>query len=179
MYTVSRAFRCLASAIFVSAMCVGGGAAQPVGAGCVLDQAAFAGRQVLRCEGGLTITAESGAQYSLLDRDGNGKADTARLSSRALLLDAPKGSLGKAGFQVTTPQAIAAVRGTKWAVDADGSKTSVFVARGRVSVRRPESGRAVVLGAGDGVDVEAGTGPLTVKRWAPARVEALMARFGQ
>ncbi|MES2603081.1 MAG: FecR family protein [Pseudomonadota bacterium] len=179
MNRMSRALRYLASAIFVSLVCVGPVAAQPVGAGCVLDQAAFAGRQVLRCEGGLTITVESGAQYSLADRDGNGKADTARLSGRALLIDAPKGSLGKAGFQVTTPQAIAAVRGTKWAVDADGSKTSVFVARGRVSVRRPESGRAVVLGAGDGVDVEAGTGPLTVKRWAPARVQALMARFGQ
>lgn len=179
MNTVNRVLRCLAGAIFVSAICAGTVAAQPAGAGCVLDQAASGGRQVLRCEGGLTITAESGAQYSLLDRDGNGKADAARLSSRALLLDAPKGSLGKAGFHVMTPQAIAAVRGTKWAVDADVSKTSVFVARGRVSVRRPESGRAVVLGAGDGVDVEAGTGPLTVKRWAPARVRALMARFGQ
>lgn len=179
MNKVSNALRCLASAIFISGMCVGSVAAQPVGAGCVLDQAAFAGRQVLRCAGGLTITAESGAQYSFLDRDGNGKADAARLSSRALLLDAPKGSLGKTGFQVLTPQAIAAVRGTKWAVDADGSKTSVFVAQGRVSVRRPDSGRGVTLGAGDGVDVEAGTGVLTVKRWAPARVQALMARFGQ
>ena len=177
MNKVSNALRCLASAVFVSAMCVGSVVAQPVGAGCVLDQAA--GRQVLRCAGGLTITAESGAQYSLIDRDGNGKADAARLTSRALLIDAPKGSLGKAGFQVLTPQAIAAVRGTKWAVDADGSKTSVFVAQGRVSVRRPESGRGVTLGAADGVDVEAGTGALTVKRWAPARVQALMARFGQ
>lgn len=179
MNKASRALCCLASAIFIGTMTMGGVEAQPAGAGCVLDQAAFAGRQVLRCAGGLTITAESGAQYSLLDRDGNGKADAARLSSRALLLNAPKGSLGKAGFQVITPQAIAAVRGTKWTVDADGSKTSVFVAQGRVSVRRPESGRAVVLGAGDGVDVEAGTGPLTVKRWAPARIQALMARFGQ
>lgn len=179
MNRVSRALRNLASAIFVSAICMGPAAAQLVGAGCVLDQAAFSGRQVLRCEGGLTVAVESGAQYSLFDRDRNGKVDTARLSSRALLLDAPKGSLGKAGFQVTTPQAVAAVRGTKWAVDADGSKTSVFVARGRVSVRRPESGRAVTLAAGDGVDVEAGTGSLTVKRWAPARVQALMARFGQ
>jgi hypothetical protein len=40
--------------------------------------------------------------------------------------------------------------------------------------RRAE--RGVVLGPGEGVDVEA-TGPLTVKRWAPARVAALMARF--
>lgn len=55
MNKVGRALRCLASAIFVSAICMGTVAAQPVGAGCVLDQAAFAGRQVLRCEGGLTF----------------------------------------------------------------------------------------------------------------------------
>jgi hypothetical protein len=35
-----------------------------------------------------------------------------------------------------------------------------------------------VLGPGEGVDVEA-SAPLVVKRWAPARVSALMARLGQ
>ena len=49
MNKVSEALRYLAGAIFVSAVCVGSVAAQPVGAGCTLDQAAFAGRQVLRC----------------------------------------------------------------------------------------------------------------------------------
>jgi hypothetical protein len=37
----------------------------------------------------------------------------------------------------------------------------------------------VVLGAGEGVDVSAGTAPLVVKRWAQTRIDALMARFGR
>jgi len=36
----------------------------------------------------------------------------------------------------------------------------------------------VVLGPGEGVDVEA-TGTLVVKRWAPGRVAALLARLGR
>ena len=86
---------------------------------------------------------------------------------------------GRAGFQVITPQAIAAVRGTKWAVDVATGKTSVFVVRGRVAVRRPSAGRGVTLGPGEGVDVDTGTGPLTVKRWPPERAAALLARLGQ
>ena len=82
-------------------------------------------------------------------------------------------------FQVTTPQAIAAVRGTQWAVDVAGAKTSVFVVSGRVAVRRSASRTGVELGPGEGVDVEAGTGPLTVRRWPIARANALMARFGR
>ena len=77
-----------------------------------------------------------------------------------------------------TPQAIAAVRGTKWAVDATEGKSSVFVVNGRVSVARRGGANRVVLGPGEGVDVEA-TGTLTVKRWASARVAALLARLAQ
>ncbi len=99
------------------------------------------------------------------------------LSNKALLLEVPK-KPGRARFDVVTPQAIAAVRGTKWAVDAEGAKTSVFVVDGRVSVARPAGRGSVVLGAGDGVDVEP-SGDLIVKRWPPARVTALMARLGQ
>jgi ferric-dicitrate binding protein FerR (iron transport regulator) len=75
-----------------------------------------------------------------------------------------------------TPQAIAAVRGTKWAVDATEGKSSVFVVNGRVSVARRAGANRVVLGPGEGVDVEA-AGALTVKRWPPARVAALLARL--
>jgi ferric-dicitrate binding protein FerR (iron transport regulator) len=77
-----------------------------------------------------------------------------------------------------TPQAIAAVRGTKWAVDTAEGKTSVFVVNGQVSVARRAGANRVVLGPGEGVDVEA-TGVLTVKRWPPARVAALLARLAQ
>jgi len=89
----------------------------------------------------------------------------------------PKKSGGNR-FQVITPQAIAAVRGTRWAVDAADAKTSVFVVEGRVAVGRRKGSHSVTLGPGEGVDVEA-AGPLTIKRWPAARVQALMARLGR
>jgi hypothetical protein len=80
----------------------------------------------------VTIVAENGARFTLQDRDGNGRVDSVELSSKALLLDVPRKQSGNR-FQVITPQAIAAVRGTKWAVDAAEGKTSVFVVNGRVA----------------------------------------------
>ena len=135
--------------------------------------------QTLQCEGGVTIVAENGAQYMLGDANHDGRIDSVELNSKALLLDV-EGKSGGRKFQVNTPQAIAAVRGTRWAVDVAEGKTSVFVVHGRVNVGRSASpgDRQVVLGPGEGVDVEAST-PLVVKRWAPARVSALMARLGQ
>ena len=133
--------------------------------------------QTLRCEGGVTIVAENGARFTLLDRDNNGRVDSVELSSKALLLEVPTRRGGKE-FRVITPQAIAAVRGTKWAVDAVESKTSFFVVKGRVAVGRRTGSHSVLLGPGEGVDVEA-AGPLIVKRWPQARVSALMARLGQ
>jgi ferric-dicitrate binding protein FerR (iron transport regulator) len=137
-----------------------------------------AGTQTLRCEGGITIVAENGARYSLSDANHDGRVDSIELSAKALLIEVPKQARGRK-FQVNTPQAIAAVRGTKWAVDAADGKTSVLVVDGRVTVRRrAKGGEEVVLGPGEGVDVEA-SGPLTVKVWGAPRVQALMARLGQ
>ena len=151
-------------------------AAQPANMGCSPENSANAS-QTLRCEGGVTIVAENGARFTLQDRDGNGRVDSVELSSKALLLEVPK-KPGRNNFQVITPQAIAAVRGTKWAVDAIENKTSVFVVNGRVAVGRRTGSHSVTLGRGEGIDVEA-TGPLTVKRWPRAHVSALMTRLGQ
>jgi ferric-dicitrate binding protein FerR (iron transport regulator) len=151
-------------------------AAQPAKLGCNSEQSAL-GTQTLRCPTAITIVAESGAKFELRDRNRDGHVDSVELSNKALLLEVPK-QPGRAKFDVVTPQAIAAVRGTKWAVDAEGAKTSVFVVDGRVRVARPAGRGSVVLGAGDGVDVEP-SGDLIVKRWPPARVTALMARLGQ
>jgi hypothetical protein len=150
--------------------------AQPADLGCSPEDSTHTA-QTFRCQGGVTIVAENGARYTLQDRDGNGRVDSAELSSKALLIEVPK-RRSPTKFQVTTPQAIAAVRGTKWAVDAIESKTSVFVVNGSVVVSRRSGGSSVTLRPGEGVDVEA-AGPLTVKRWAPARVAALMVRLGQ
>jgi ferric-dicitrate binding protein FerR (iron transport regulator) len=153
---------------------VGVAAAQPANIGCSPADPANAPR-TLRCEGGITIVTENGARFSLLDRDGNGRVDSVELSSKALLLEVPKKPGGN-HFQVMTPQAIAAVRGTKWAVDAAEGKTAVFVVNGQVSVARRAGANRVVLGPGEGVDVE-GTGAMIVKRWPSARVAALLARL--
>lgn len=164
--------------LFVYAISVAAAAAQAPAVSCVAANTGNA-TQTLRCDGGITVIAENGARFTLNDTNHDGRVDQAELSAKALLLEVPKQPRGKT-FQVNTPQAIAAVRGTRWAVDVAENKTSVFVANGRVAVgRRSTDGRQrVVLGPGEGVDVEA-TGALTVKRWAPARVAALMARLGQ
>jgi ferric-dicitrate binding protein FerR (iron transport regulator) len=150
-------------------------AAQPANQGCS-PQITLGTAQTLHCAGGITIVAEDGARYTL--RSGRqGRVDAVELGGKALLIEVPPKSGGKK-FRVVTPQAIAAVRGTKWAVDVAGDKTSVFVVNGRVGVGRRTGGQSVTLRPGEGVDVEPDA-PLTVKRWAPARVSALLARLGQ
>jgi hypothetical protein len=135
------------------------------------------GTQTLHCGGGVTIIAENGARFTLQDHGRNGRLDAVELNSKALLIEVPPKSDGNK-FRVITPQAIAAVRGTKWAIDAAESKTSVFVVNGRVAVGRRAGSHTVTLGAGEGVDVEE-SAPLTVKRWKAERVSALLARLGQ
>ena len=155
------------------------GEAEAQNVGCALQAVAAPQRQVLRCRDGLTIEAETGADYNLVDRNGDSQPDAVSLRSRAIFIDAPARS-GRQGFEILTPQAIAAVRGTQWAVDVAGGKTAVFVVTGRVSVRRVSGGTASVnLGPGEGVDVEPGTTPLVVRRWPAARASALLARFGR
>ena len=151
--------------------------AQAGNSGCSLNQVAGTSRQILRCQKGLTITVETGARFTLVDRDKDGNADQVRVRRKALLLEAK--SKAGTGFQVVTPQAIAAVRGTVWVVDVQKNRTAVFVVRGRVAVRRPAAKTSVFLGPGEGVEVDEGAGSLTAKRWPAARVSALLARFGR
>ena len=173
-----RTFVQMTCVIIISTfVCADAASAQSVTMGCSTERPANAA-QILRCGGGLTIIAEDGAKFTLQDRDRSGDVDSVDLQSNALLVDAPK-QQGKKRFEVTTPQAIAAVRGTKWAVDVQETRTSVLVLRGKVAVRRPATAGLVVLGPGDGVDVDQGTAPLIVKHWPEARVTALLARLGQ
>lgn len=152
-----------------------GATAQPAIQGCSTENS-VGNTETLHCGAGITIIAEQGARFTL--RGGRkGRVGAVELDGKALLIEVPAKSGGN-GFQVITPQAIAAVRGTKWAVDVAGDKTSVFVVNGRVGVGRRTGSHVVALGPGEGVDVEPGA-PLTVKRWAPARVSALLARLGQ
>ena len=151
--------------------------AQQAATGCESAQGPNAA-QTLRCRGGLIIVAEQGAKYTLQSLDKRGEVTAVDLQGKAVLIDAPR-QYGKIRFRVTTPQAIAAVRGTKWAVDVQDSRTSVLVLAGQVAVRRPVGAGQVLLGPGDGVDVDPGNDALVVKRWPQPRVAALLARLGQ
>ncbi|MGO8579512.1 hypothetical protein AB9F37_33785, partial [Rhizobium leguminosarum] len=76
-------------------------------AGCTVSRDAGA-RHVLICPGGVTVTAENGAAYSLVDRHRAGSPDSASLRRKAILVAADN-TQHAGGFQVVTPQAIAAV----------------------------------------------------------------------
>jgi ferric-dicitrate binding protein FerR (iron transport regulator) len=156
---------------------IGPALAQPAANPPCTPSTAASGTQAWHCDNGITIVAENGAKFELKDANRDGHIDTVELSSKALLVEVPK-KRGGNPFRVLTPQAIAAVRGTRWAVDVAEARTSVFVADGRVGVSRRTRGRGVVLGPGEGVDVEA-AGALTVKQWGQPRIDALMARLGR
>ncbi|MBB3453172.1 hypothetical protein FHT86_001428 [Rhizobium sp. BK313] len=166
-------------AAVVAVLCaVGADSALAQTAGCSLRPAVSAQRQTLNCEPGLSITIERGARYQLADRNRDGRVDAVVLNSKAALVDVDNSRI-QGGFEVVTPQAIAAVRGTRWAVDAERGKTSVLVLRGRVAVNKVSTGQGVTLGRGQGVDVDRGRSPLRVTSWGQPRINALMARLGQ
>jgi ferric-dicitrate binding protein FerR (iron transport regulator) len=141
--------------------------------------------KILRCGSNLTIRSAPNTAYRLTNPDSRRQPGGARLDSGALLIEFTPNE-GQRDFRILTPQAITAVRGTRWAVEVGRSQTSTLVLSGSVEVRRssrrgaaPGARESAVLGAGEGVDVAAGAGPLVVKRWAQTRIDALMARFGQ
>jgi len=149
-------------------------AAQP--AGCTLSPDEHnRSEKVLRCGDSLTIRSTPGAKFEL---NPEGAPSGAKLDSGALMIEF-KPTDQRKDFQIMSPQSIAAVRGTRWVVDVTRKQTSTLVLEGSVEVRRPAAAKGVLLRPGDGTDVKAGKGPVTVKRWGRKRVDALLARFGQ
>ena len=153
------------------------GAAVAQVAGCELKNTPDGRRQVLRCGGGVSAEIERGADVRVIDANRDGAPEALDVQSRAVLVDYENS--GRRGFQILTPHAIAAVRGTTWAVAVEGGRTSVFVLEGQVAVGRAAAERGVVLRPGQGVDVDAGSGPLRATTWPRDRAAALLARFGR
>jgi ferric-dicitrate binding protein FerR (iron transport regulator) len=147
--------------------------------------------KVLRCGSELTITPAPGTIYRPAAAAEDGLPASVQLDSGALLIEFH--SKQRREFQILTPQAIASVRGTKWAMDVKPGETSTLVLLGQVTVARKDAADEVVVGPGQGVDVSNGDAgktvrsmsgsakppPIDVKKWAPNRVKALLARFGQ
>jgi hypothetical protein len=143
--------------------------------GCTIVTLSDPPRDVVRCPG-LTFEAERATQYRLIDRNQDGAPEGAQVSGGAVLIDVNPSRRGR--FQILTPHATAAVRGTTYAVDVQQIQTSVFVAQGRVAVQGGQTRDRVVLGPGQGVDVVPGQA-LEVKTWSPQRASRLLGRFGR
>jgi hypothetical protein len=146
--------------------------------------------KILRCGSELTITPAPGTVYRPAAAGEDGLPASVQLDSGALLIEF--NSKRRHEFQILTPQAIASVRGTKWAMEVKPGQTSTLVLAGEVTVTRKDEAENVAVGPGEGVDIVDPPGgktsrsvtsgkpePIGVKRWAPARVKALLARFGQ
>jgi ferric-dicitrate binding protein FerR (iron transport regulator) len=141
---------------------------------------------ILRCGSELTITPAPGTVYRPAPAGEDGLPASVQLDSGALLIEFH--STRRHEFQILTPQAIASVRGTKWAMEVKPGQTSTLVLLGQVTVSRKDVADTVLVGPGQGVDISGNTirsmsdakpAPIGVKKWAPDRVKALLARFGQ
>jgi ferric-dicitrate binding protein FerR (iron transport regulator) len=141
---------------------------------CELQRLAEPDRYVVRCRGGLVITLDAAAQIGLL-ADPNAPPRVIELRRGSILIDVEPGT---AATQVQSRHAIAAVRGTEFAVDDTANGSAVFVLDGRVRVFRRNGIGAVSLGSGQGVDVIPGES-LDVKTWGQSRVDELLSRFGR
>lgn len=134
--------------------------------------------KVLRCGDRLTIRAAPNTRYRLQSSEPAGDLPSGAVLDVGALLIEFQPSETRRSFQILTPHAIAAVRGTKWAMEVENDVTSTLVVLGFVEVRRPNASQGALLRAGQGADVTPGSGPVIVKRWPRPRVDALLARFG-
>jgi len=133
--------------------------------------------KILQCGQELTVRPAHGARFRAIYTKGQALPSAIRLDSGAILIDDHLKS--DAQFQILTPLAIAAVRGTRWAMEVAPAKTSTLVLSGVVAVTNRRLNQYVVLTDGEGVDITPTDTSMAQKRWGEARVRALMARFGE
>ncbi|MGH7164278.1 MAG: FecR domain-containing protein, partial [Nitrospiraceae bacterium] len=79
-------------------------------------------------------------------------------------------------FVVQMPTAVAAVRGTDWAVEARPDATALLVIKGQVAVSNqdPDIPGEVLVTEGEGTDVKGDQPPGKPKKWGQARIKALL-----
>jgi hypothetical protein len=133
--------------------------------------------RILRCDDTLVVRATRDASYRLPDQPEAQQPDVLQLDRGAVMVEFHP-SRAHPSFQIHTPYAIAAVRGTHWVIDVGPDKASTFVIEGVVAVSRPRGAETVLLHPGEGADVSPDSGPIVVKRWPALRVRNLLARFG-
>ncbi|HXZ15340.1 MAG TPA: FecR domain-containing protein [Roseiarcus sp.] len=133
--------------------------------------------KVLKCGDALTVRPAHGTHYRPVFSAGQALPAAIRLDDGALLIDFHPAA--PSDLQILTPLAIAGVRGTKWAMEVNSTRTSTLVLEGAVAVTNRRLNEYVVLTAGQGVDVTASDTTMVQKQWGQARVRALLSRFGE
>ncbi len=134
--------------------------------------------KILRCGDSLTVQPAHGTHYRTITKVGQPLPAAIRLDDGALLIEFHP-SPQQEDFQILTPLAVAAVRGTKWAMEVSPARTSTLVLAGAVAVTNRRLNQYVILREGEGVDVTPSDTTIVQKRWGDARVRALLSRFGQ
>ena len=139
-------------------------------------------RVTLLCDGGLTVSVAPNSSLRVdryLTDSPTGWRRLFGQGGQMQLLEGAAGFLkqgvGGSRFRLRTPNAVAAVRSTEWAVETNGKTTAVFVRSGRV--RATGGGSSQSLEAGEGIDI-AGSDVSGVLRWPEERVRALNERIG-
>jgi hypothetical protein len=154
-------------------------AAEPV-PGCTSEIRRDPPRQIFTCAGGLVIEAEAAARLTFIVPSPDGPPNALRLDAGAVWIELDPAQItpGQPDFQIRTPQAIASVRGTIYAVDVTEGATAVFVAQGMVVVKESAMGKNVRLDPKEGVDIAPGKA-FVARTWGDKRVAALRARFAK
>lgn len=141
-------------------------------------------RVTLLCDGGLTVSVAPNSRLQV-DRfltdtptgwrrlfRGGGQGQMQLFEGAAGFL---MHGTGGSRFRLRTPNAVAAVRSTEWAVETDGRQSAVFVRAGRV--RAIGGGSSQRLDPGEGIDIT-GNSVSGVREWPATRVAALNERIG-
>ena len=170
----------LAAAALYLAASAGAAPADAAGACALVPNERAPTEKILQCSGreSLTVRAAPGTRYQPLYKKGDPVPAAIRLDDGALLIEFQP-SLWRQDFQILTPLAIAAVRGTKWAVDVTKARNSALVLSGAVGVTNRRLNQYVIITDGEGVDVTPTDTSTVPKRWGEARVRALLSRFGE
>ena len=134
--------------------------------------------KVLQCGQDLTVRLAKDASYTPLYKKGKPLPVGVRLNGGALLIEFHPSPQQK-DFQILTPLAVAAVRGTRWAMEVTAARTSTLVLEGSVAVTNRRLKQNVLLTDGQGVDITPTDTSMVPKQWGEARLRELLARFGE
>lgn len=140
-------------------------------------------RVTLLCNGGLTVSVAPSSRLQvdrfLTETPTGWRRLFRRSGGQMQLFEGAAGFLmhgtGGSRFRLRTPNAVAAVRSTEWAVETNGKQSAVFVREGRV--RAIGGGSSQALDPGEGIDI-AGGSVSGVREWPASRVAALNERIG-